>query len=95
MRARFGLAIDNALNFSTTRTAPGPQLRDPDRARRGRRVPAGPADAVRYNNEPQFFGADAGVYLSLVADIMERLGPYLEPTPWRAETLTRLRDASS
>jgi hypothetical protein len=48
---------------------------------------------VRYNNEPQFFVADASVFLSLVADIMERLGPYLEPDAVEAETLARLRDA--
>jgi hypothetical protein len=48
---------------------------------------------VRYNNEPQFFVADASVFLALVADIMERLGPYLEPDAVDAETVTRLRDA--
>ena len=37
--------------------------------------------------------ADASVFLSLVADIMERLGPYLEPDAIDAETLGRLRDA--
>ena len=37
--------------------------------------------------------ADASVFLSLVADIMERLGPYLEPDAVEAETLGRLRDA--
>jgi hypothetical protein len=48
---------------------------------------------VRYNNEPQFFQADAAVYLGLIADILERLGPYLEPDAVDAETLGRLRDA--
>ena len=48
---------------------------------------------VRYNNEPQFFMADASVFLSLVADIMERLGPYLEPDAVETDTLSRLRDA--
>jgi hypothetical protein len=48
---------------------------------------------VRYNNEPQFFVADAGVFLGLVADIMERLGPYLEPDSVDEETLNRLREA--
>ena len=48
---------------------------------------------VRYNNEPQFFVADAAVFLGLVADIMERLGPYLESDGVDAETLSRLRDA--
>jgi hypothetical protein len=33
------------------------------------------------------------VFLALVADIMERLGPYLEPDGVDAETVNRLRDA--
>jgi len=47
---------------------------------------------VRYNNEPQFFVADAAVFLGLVADVMDRLGPYLEPDAVEAETVTRLRE---
>ena len=93
-RARFGLAIDNALNF----------LNNPDGIQghnfatqiahvEERRVLQGRLTLVRYNNEPQFFMADASVFLGLVADIMERLGPYLEPDAVEAETLARLRDA--
>ena len=93
-RARFGLAIDNALNF----------LNNPDGIQghnfstqvahvEERRVLQGRLTLVRYNNEPQFFVADASVYLGLVVDIMERLGPYMEPDGTDAETLTRLRDA--
>ena len=93
-RARFGLAIDNALNF----------LNNPDGIQGHnfatqiahvdeRRVLQGRLTLVRYNNEPQFFVADASVFLGLVADIMERLGPYLEPDAVDAETLSRLRDA--
>ena len=78
-RARFGLAIDNALNF----------LNNPDGIQghnfatqiahvEERRVLQGRLTLVRYNNEPQFFVADAAVFLGLVADIMDRLGPYLE-----------------
>ena len=37
--------------------------------------------------------ADAASSSGLVADIMERLGPYLEPDAVDAETLVRLRDA--
>ena len=48
---------------------------------------------VRYNNEPQFFVADAAVFMGLVTDIMERLGPYLEPDSVDEESLTRLREA--
>src|SRR6266699_1479571 len=93
-RARFGLAIDNALNF----------LNNPDGIQghnfgtqvahvEERRVLQGRLTLVRYNNEPQFFVADAGVFLGLVSDIMERLGPYLEPDAVDAETISRLRDA--
>ncbi len=93
-RARFGLVIDNALNF----------LNNPDGIQghnfatqiahiEERRVLQGRLTLVRYNNEPQFFVADASVFLGLVADIMERLGPYLEPDAVDTETLTRLRDA--
>ena len=87
-RARFGLAIDNALNF----------LNNPDGIQghnfatqiahvEERRVLQGRLTLVRYNNEPQFFVADASVFLGLVADVMERLGPYLEPDAVDAETI--------
>jgi hypothetical protein len=33
------------------------------------------------------------VFLGLVADVMERLGPYLEPDAVDGETVNRLRDA--
>ena len=63
-RARFGLAIDNALNF----------LNNPDGIQghnfatqiahvEERRVLQGRLTLVRYNNEPQFFVADASVFL--------------------------------
>jgi hypothetical protein len=93
-RARFGLAIDNALNF----------LNNPDGIQghsfatqiahlEDRRVLQGRLTLVRYNNEPQFFVADAGIFLGLVGDILERLGPYLEPDAVDPDTLTRLREA--
>src|SRR5215213_10034637 len=93
-RARFGLAIDNALNF----------LNNPDGIQghnfatqvahvEERRVLQGRLTLVRYNNEPQFFVADAAVFLGLVSDIMERLGPYLETEAIDAETISRLKDA--
>src|SRR6187399_1776059 len=93
-RARFGLVIDNALNF----------LNNPDGIQghnfgtqiahvEERRVLQGRLTLVRYNNEPQFFLADASVYLGLVTDILERLGPYLEPDAVDQETMSRIRDA--
>src|SRR6476660_1167726 len=95
-RARFGLAIDNALNF----------LNNPDGIQghnfatqvahvEERRVLQGRLTLVRYNNEPQFFQADASVFFGLVTDILERLGPYLESDAIDAETIARLRDALS
>src|SRR6187399_480916 len=93
-RARFGLVIDNALNF----------LNNPDGIQghnfgtqiahvEERRVLQGRLTMVRYNNEPQFFVADAAVFMGLVTDILERLGPYLEPDSVDEESLTRLREA--
>jgi len=58
-----------------------------------RRVLQGRLTLVRYNNEPQFFVADASVFMGLVVDVMERLGPYLEPDAVDSETISRLRDA--
>ena len=93
-RARFGLAIDNALNF----------LNNPDGIQghnfgtqvlhgEGGTTLQGRLTLVRYNNEPQFFQADSSVFFGLVTDILERLGPYLEPDAVDAETVARLRDA--
>ena len=93
-RARFGLAIDNALNF----------LNNPDGIQghnfatqiahvEERRVLQGRLTMVRYNNEPQFFLADASVFFGLVVDILERLAPYLGPETLDPETVGRLREA--
>src|SRR6266542_5860731 len=93
-RARFGLAIDNALNF----------LNNPDGIQghnfgtqvshgEGGTALQGRLTLVRYNNEPQFFIADADVLLTMAADVMERLGEHLEPEMVEPELMTRLRDA--
>jgi hypothetical protein len=93
-RARFGLAIDNALNF----------LNNPDGIQGhnfstqvahvdDRRVLQGRLTLVRYNNEPQFFLADANVFFGLIADILERLGPHTDGDTIDADMLTRLKDA--
>ena len=81
-RARFGLAIDNALNF----------LNNPDGIQghnfatqvahvEERRVLQGRLTMVRYNNEPQFFVADAAVFLGS------------SPTSWSASGRTWSRTA--
>jgi hypothetical protein len=93
-RARFGLAIDNALNF----------LNNPDGIQGhnfstqvalvdDRQVLQGRLTLVRYNNEPQFFVADANVFFGLIADLLERLGPNTDDETVEVETLTRIREA--
>ncbi len=93
-RARFGLAIDNALNF----------LNNPDGIQghnfgtqvlhaEGGSTLQGRLTLVRYNNEPQFFIADADVLLTVAADMMERLGEHLEPEMVDPELIRRLREA--
>jgi hypothetical protein len=48
---------------------------------------------VRYNNEPQFFLADAAVFYGLIADVLERLGPHTDEDNVDAESLGRIKDA--
>lgn len=93
-RARFGLAIDNALNF----------LNNPDGIQGhnfatqiahldDRRVLQGRLTLVRYNNEPQFFLADAPVFFGLIVDILDRLGPHCDEDTVDQETFARLKEA--
>jgi len=93
-RARFGLAIDNALNF----------LNNPDGIQGhnfstqvahvdDRRVLQGRLTLVRFNNEPQFFLADASVFYSLIADVLERLGPHTDEDNVEPDSLGRIKDA--
>ena len=93
-RARFGLAIDNALNFLNNPDGIqghnfGTQLTHAE----GGVTLQGRLTLVRYNNEPQFFIADADVLLSMAADVMERLGEHLEPEMVEPELMARLREA--
>jgi len=92
-RARFGLAIDNALNF----------LNNPDGIQghsfatqvshgEGATTLQGRLTLVRYNNEPQFFIADADVLLAVAADMMDRLGEHLDPEMLEPELVQRLRE---
>ena len=92
-RARFGLAIDNALNFLNNPDGIqghnfGTQLSHAE----GGTTLQGRLTLVRYNNEPQFFTADADVLLAVAADMMERLGEHLEPEMVDAELVNRLRE---
>ncbi len=92
-RARFGLAIDNALNF----------LNNPDGIQghnfgtqishgEGGTTLQGRLTLVRYSNEPQFFIADADVLPAVAADMMERLGVHLTPEMVDSELVGRLRE---
>ncbi len=92
-RARFGLAIDNALNFLNNPDGIqghnfGTQLSHAE----GGTTLQGRLTLVRYNNEPQFFIADADVLLAVAADMMERLGEHLAPEMIDAELVGRLRE---
>ena len=93
-RARFGLAIDNALNFLNNPDGIqghdfSTQIANVDE----RRVLQGRLTLVRYNNEPQFFLADAHVFYGLMADVLEQLGPYTSDDTVDEETLLRLRES--
>jgi hypothetical protein len=93
-RARFGLAIDNALNFLNNPDGIqghdfSTQIANVDE----RRVLQGRLTLVRYNNEPQFFLADAHVFYGLIADILEQLGPHTDEDAVDEEMLARLREA--
>ena len=93
-RARFGLAIDNALNFLNNPAGIhghdfSTQIANVDE----RRVLQGRLTLVRYNNEPQFFLADAHVFYGLMADVLEQLGPYTSDDTVDEETLLRLRES--
>ncbi|MDP9270334.1 MAG: hypothetical protein M3P14_05080 [Chloroflexota bacterium] len=92
-RARFGLAIDNALNYLNNPDGIqghnfGTQLLHTE----GGTTLQGRLTLVRYNNEPQFFIADADVLLTLAADVMERLGEHLDPEMVDLELVNRLRE---
>ena len=92
-RARFGLAIDNALNFLNNPDGiQGHDFSTQQAHVDERRALQGRLTLVRYNNEPQFFLADAHVFYGLIADILEQLGPHTGEDAIDEETLARLRD---
>ena len=92
-RARFGLAIDNALNFLNNPDGIQGHHFSTQISHEGPTTLQGRLTLVRYNNEPQFFIADADVLLSMAADVMERLGEHLEPEMVEPELVARLREA--
>jgi hypothetical protein len=93
-RARFGLAIDNALNFLNNPDGiQGHNFSTQAAHADDRRILQGRLTLVRYNNEPQFFLADAAVFYALIADILERLGPHTDEDNVDTESLSRIKDA--
>jgi hypothetical protein len=93
-RARFGLPIDNALSFLsnpdgiqghhfTTQVAHGDD----------RRTLQGRLTFVRYSNESEFFIADASVFLSVSADVLDRLGTHITREDVEPEVVARLKEA--
>ena len=92
-RARFGLAIDNALNFLNNPDGiQGHNFGTQQTHADGAVTLQGRLTLVRYNNEPQFFIADADVLLTVAADMMERLGEHLGPEQIEPELVARLRE---
>jgi len=92
-RARFGLAIDNALNFLNNPDGiQGHDFSTQQANVEERSVLQGRLTLVRYNNEPQFFLADAHVFYGLIADILEQLGPHTSEAAIDEDTLVRLRE---
>ena len=89
-----GLAIDNALNFLNTPDGiQGHNFATQVAHVEERRVLQGRLTLVRYNNEPQFFVADASVFYALIADLLERLGAHSDDDVVDSETLGRIKDA--
>ena len=93
-RARFGLAIDNALSFlsnpdgiqghnSTTQVAHADD----------RRTLQGRLTFVRYSNESEFFIADANVFLEVAAEVLDKLGTHISREDVDQESVTRLKEA--
>ena len=89
-RARFGLAIDNFLNNPDGIQVHnfGTQVSHGE----GGTSLQGRLTLVRYNNEPQFFIADADILLAIAADVMERLGEHIDPEMLDPDIVQRLRD---
>jgi len=93
-RARFGLAIDNALSFlSNPDGIQGhnftPQVAHAD----DRRTLQGRLTFVRYSNESEFFIADANVFLEVAAEVLDKLGTHISREDVDQESVTRLKEA--
>ena len=77
-RARFGLAIDNALSFlSNPDGIQGHNFTTQVAHADDRRTLQGRLTFVRYSNESEFFIADANVFVQVAADLLDKLGTHI------------------
>ena len=93
-RARFGLAIDNALSFlSNPDGIQGHNFTTQVAHADDRRTLQGRLTFVRYSNESEFFIADATVFLEVAAEVLDTLGTHISREDVDQESVTRLKEA--
>ena len=93
-RARFGLAIDNALSFlSNPDGIQGHNFTTQVAHADDRRTLQGRLTFVRYSNESEFFVADANVFLEVAAEVLDKLGTHISREDVDQESVTRLKEA--
>jgi hypothetical protein len=93
-RARFGLAIDNALSFlSNPDGIQGHNFTTQVAHADDRRTLQGRLTFVRYSNESEFFIADANVFLEVAAEMLDKLGTHISREDVDLESVTRLKEA--
>jgi hypothetical protein len=93
-RARFGLAIDNALSFlSNPDGIQGHNFTTQMAHADDRRTLQGRLTFVRYSNESEFFIADANVFLEVAAEVLDKLGTHISREDVDQESVTRLKEA--
>lgn len=93
-RARFGLAIDNALSFlSNPDGIQGHNFTTQVAHADDRRTLQGRLTFVRYSNESEFFIADASVFLQVAADVLDKLGTHISRDDVDQDSVTRLKEA--
>jgi hypothetical protein len=93
-RARFGLAIDNAISFlSNPDGIQGHNFTTQVAHADDRRTLQGRLTFVRYSNESEFFIADASVFLQVAADLLDKLGTHISRDDVDQESVTRLKEA--
>ena len=93
-RARFGLAIDNALSFlSNPDGIQGHNFTTQVAHADDRRTLQGRLSFVRYSNESEFFIAAANVFLEVAAEVLDKLGTHISREDVDQESVTRLQEA--